>query len=938
MQKILKPYWIILVNILPMLFMFLIMFWNYEIIKSLLKDENLIYWRNYTLIFGGLTLVNIGYVVYLFLKQKRVHAIYGVLVLLSYIPLIYLCLEDFYHLIPFSIPDWLITDNLEFSFFGFFMPAIAYSVLVLVAYTTTNAKENKAWVNFVIAVSIPVCCYLLYMILLPQLLKGLHINSHVYTVSIITFTLLFLFFLLRAIYILVVKKAEVWRKYQLLWKIPGAILLPLAALLLNNGGPDFILSGNMGVLGNFGSIWFYILTLLNGVFICLSNLNHKVYRILLFLGRAILFPFVFYFFIVVLPLLPFALILIIVFGLGFLLLTPIFLLFLSIRELIDDYKFLKNEIPLNFLRAIVIIGLLVLPFSITFQYYQDKQNLTAALNYVYTPDYSSEYRVNEKALKNTLEVVALNKEGRSDFIETSGKPYLSAYYNWLVLDNLTISDAKLQTLEKVFFGASEIRLRQENIRNDDVVLTEIKGNSVYNEAEGYYTSTVDLELTNESTDFWGKEYTTTIELPEGAWISDYYLYVGDTKEPGILTEKRTAMWVFSNIRNENRDPGILYYLSGNKVAFRVFPFGSEEVRKTGLELIHKEPITLTIDGQNLKLGDSSRVVSEGARTLNNDVSYVSSEQKLLLPKEKHNPYIHFLVDMSVSGNREHNIAKIKKFLNAHPELKETAKISYVSNEVTTKLIDDNWVNDMRSQPKKGGYFLERAIKRELYERYLSGAPDYPLFVSVTDDFQNAIVPNDFSDWQFALPEINSFYELDTNGLLLEHSLVASPFATVDSVLVEPMPKTVRAYRFNNKKVYLPNDNVSSIVLNPDSKGFVANELLPKHWNSGLKLHGQWRYQVLHPESMNDNWVAMLKGSFSSKIMTPLTSYLVVENESQKAMLKRKYEQVLKGNYNFDLDDDSQRMSEPELIIIIPLLLLFFGYHYLQSRRKEKFNQ
>ena len=63
-------------------------------------------------------------------------------------------------------------------------------------------------------------------------------------------------------------------------------------------------------------------------------------------------------------------------------------------------------------------------------------------------------------------------------------------------------------------------------------------------------------------------------------------------------------------------------------------------------------------------------------------------------------------------------------------------------------------------------------------------------------------------------------------------------------------------------------------------------------------------------------------------MSPVTSYLVVENEAQKAMLKKKQEQVLSSNQSLDLDEDSQRMPEPNLVILTVILILFLYYkHY-----------
>ena len=78
-----------------------------------------------------------------------------------------------------------------------------------------------------------------------------------------------------------------------------------------------------------------------------------------------------------------------------------------------------------------------------------------------------------------------------------------------------------------------------------------------------------------------------------------------------------------------------------------------------------------------------------------------------------------------------------------------------------------------------------------------------------------------------------------------------------------------------------------------------------------------------------------KHRHKSKIMTPVTSYLVVENEAQKAMLKKKQEQALSGNKSLDLGEDTQRMSEPGLWILIILFGIILCCK--QIRKKQKFD-
>ena len=66
-------------------------------------------------------------------------------------------------------------------------------------------------------------------------------------------------------------------------------------------------------------------------------------------------------------------------------------------------------------------------------------------------------------------------------------------------------------------------------------------------------------------------------------------------------------------------------------------------------------------------------------------------------------------------------------------------------------------------------------------------------------------------------------------------------------------------------------------------------------------------------------------------MEPLTIALRFNN-SQKAMLKKKQEQVLSGNTSLDLGEDVQRMSEPN---VIPFILLFGLLLRLRAQRKRK---
>jgi hypothetical protein len=817
----------------------------------------------------------------------------------------------------------------------FLMPTLAYSLFVIVIHFTRQTTEHKAWKNFLIAIIVPVSWYIFSQILLP-LWKPVENDFGIHLVIIFTIigTLIFLFFLIRAVLIIATKKGEVWQKYQLAWKIPISIVLPLIGLYLNNGYLFSSFSINsFGIFGDFNSYWFYLLALINGILICLPNVDNKIYRTFLFTARSITFAYTVYFFLVFLPFLPLSIIAVLAIGIGFLMLAPLLLFVLHINELSKDFAYLQQYFSKNVIWVISLIGFLVIPIFITSTYLKDKAVLNETLGYIYNPDYSKDYEINKVSLQKTLNVVKHHKDRNQDVIFGSQIPYLSSYFNWLVLDNLTLSDAKINTIEKIFFGTASIELGPENIQNDKVKITNISTNSTFDKSQNAWLSWVDLEITNNSDNTFVSEYATTIELPEGSWISDYYLFVGNKKEFGILAEKKSALWVFSNIRNENKDPGILYYLTGNKVAFRVFPFAKGETRKSGLQILHKEPIAFNLNNNLVKLGNEEETIKDDSKA-NENVVYVSTKQKQRLKQIQRKPYFHFLLD--VSQNKEERITdftkRIEQVLETNKSLSKNAKISFVNSYQKTITLNNDWKQIYKTQKFEGGFYLERGFKTSLFKAYKSNSTTYPVFVVVTDSLQKAVLDKDFSDLKMTFPENDFFFSVNQNGNLQPHSMSSNPCEPIAGTLKYWFDQTVLEYEVENKKFYLPNNNKPSIILKNDLFEVSEQSIKERNWQTSLTMQGKWNSQILHPESSDKEWVRLVKFSFLSKVMTPVTSYLVVENEAQKAILKKKQEQVLSSNQSLDLGEDTQRMSEPSFILLTVLLGLVLWYRQKRQRK------
>lgn len=936
MRSLLSPKWLFILNSLPIALLFFLYYGQFSIIKSLLNEESIKLWKSFAIALGTLGILNFLYATCLSFKQQKVSAYYGLIALIAYTIFIYLYGVYLDKIIPFSIPRWMMPGNLFLYAGTFLMPTLAYALFVLVVHSKPKTERHQALKNFLVAMLIPISWYLFVQLILPfwQRVES-HFDTHVLLVLAIASIIVFFFLLVRAVYILFFRSSKWWKSHQLVLKIPIAIVLPVIGLLLNNGyffGEKLGVS-NSGIFGDFNSTYFYVLAILNGLFLCLPNLENKHYRICLFFGRGITLAYTFYFFMVFLPFLPLSVFAIIVAGVGFLMLTPLALMMLHIKELSTDFNWLKKYYTSPLLWILSLIAFLLIPSIITVNYVNDRNTLYNTLAYLDQPDYSKLDPINKTSLQKTIGIVKEHKRRNRDFLFGKQMPYLSTYFNWLVLNNLTLSDKKINTIEKVFFGKTTDQSSQQfSNPKDDVQITNMNSSSVYDASQQAWKSWVDLEITNnENRDF--REYATTFNLPEGTWISDYYLYVGDRKEHGMLSEKKTAMWVYSNITSRRRDPGILYYLTGNRVAFRVFPFAKKEVRKTGIEILHKEPIELIIDNKQIKLGGESN--QQYTAFENGQLAYIPAHQKSELNPTFRKPYFHFIVDCTSKENNPALTDRIERVIEQYPDLVENASISFVNSYVNTYSFETNWKQQFNNQTFEGGFYIDRAIKSVLYDAHQTKTATYPVIVVVTDYIEEAVFGRDFSDWQFTFPEGDSFYNLKENDLVDVHSLSLKPNKPTEENVSISFNHPVLEYRFKDQAIaYLPNNNKASLIVKPGAQEKIDQDFKHKDWESAATMQANWLTHILHPEKANRTWLSLVKQSFQTQVMTPVTSFLALENEAQKAMLKKKQEQVLASNHSLELGEEVQRMSEPGLLLLGLLLLLFL--HLKRKRILNKF--
>jgi len=735
--------------------------------------------------------------------------------------------------------------------------------------------------------------------------------------------------------------------------IVTGFFLPFAGLLLNLVIP---------FPGNFQYPSIYLLTFINALAVSIPETANNKVNISLSAARVIILPFVVYFFIILAPAVPFSFLLVLLFGIGIILLSPAFLLLIHISKLRKDFCLYSTVFGKMKTIIAVIALLLVLPSSYAAKKYAEYKVLQNASKYVLNDKSDEELKYPLFMVKDSLSNMYREKNG-------NGLPVLSSIA--VQLSKKTLPQNKMDEMFEIFYGDSaynvlenikgitdfsifgsrsynvrdSIVIRNERITSDAVIESVDKLFSSYEgSAEKHSVKITMKELTGKSRNegFRGK-----IEILDGVFVSGLKLKIGDKYEQGRIYEKTSAVWVFNEIKRRAQDPAVIYYLSDNELRFDVFPFRGNEIRECIIDFICPKGSSSKIKFLCQTESSKNHFLQEETIQFNsisepkllkseNDfgsVFYIPESVAGNIKTEMRKPVLFVIADWSKDSKitKEEILSTAESVKNDIPEI-ENVSISftnYLLNEGKVipfaKLKDD--LKDLEEEElfaKKGGFFYKKLF-RKISDRYELSETEFPVFAIITTSTED-IITEDESLSALLPPDMKGFY-LTSDG---------NSFCNIP----ERTGKGVRRVYFGNGSsslfegkdsiLYFAENNKSDNISYTDTKGNF-HKLYAENAEGIIKTAFDL-YSEDKKKSNSDGEVfkSLIESSKKSGIITSSTSYMVVENENQWKQLEDKEKEILDNEYA-----QTYNSPEPGALAVISVLVIVLGLMKLKRRRLSR---
>lgn len=829
--------------------------------------------------------------------------------------------------LPRSVTTWIYpTERHLFNQFAFAMLPLFLGILRLAGARAAGNGGKLIAINLAVGIGGPV---LLYVVGLGLSTSGAH--SDVAVVAMVTCAVLFgviMFIGITRALLLGLRQIHLWGPTgERVAIVVFAAVLPLCGLLLNRAIP---------FPENFQAWEVYALVLLNTGILLLASARHVRQPRLSFYLLSATFPFSLYFFIVFLPYTPLSILAVLAMGVGFLVLTPILLFVLHLYLLHKSRSSLAISAERWRVNTLGVLMFLLLPAFFTVRGLADKAALNAALDYVYLPSITGENLIYPGSLTNLRR--ALNSH--RDYKNGIYYPLLSDFYSWLVFDHLVLPDDKLDRLEKTFFGAAGSRLNNDPFQKGmnlwgsersvrDRTRMPRRGSMPHTVSVSALTvnagaatperaiTTLTLTLKNDGRQ--PAEFIQTLPLPAGVYVSGFRLHMAGHLVPGRIFEKKTALWVYTMIRDsERRDPGLLYYRTRDELELRVFPVDPETPSVVEIDFLTSR--ALADADLSSRSRDPAVVMADFARGLSPELVSAANEVAVTgvasgnFPAVESEPYLHLIVDRSLDNAYSGNLADTLRGLREKYPKARRARVTLANfnvadlvpqltplDQLASALDGNAWERMPRSGALALDLCLARAIRqhRDLdLDRKTGDArpPATPIFVILSAKASPRPLELPVTEnWRDLLAGL-SVDELGADGVFIRHLAGADsapwfrlgnamrPLATRQALRFPAPAEKTRALQFWSPK---------SAAWETVADASPTADASP--WSDAVALQLQEQDHDRAPGTFASRLKGLVAASRESGILTPLTSYIVVENSAQWRMLEMSERQKLDQN-------------------------------------------
>lgn len=787
-----------------------------------------------------------------------------------------------------------------------------YAALCFYKYRVQGDGDNMT--RYIISlVIIPIIWFLLY-----NVFSGINIHT-ASMIVIVSGIYIILFLVINIIKLVLQRKSSMKepikrKKKMIVLTIIFSLIMPLAGLITN------IAVDNL--FGDFTHPAFIIILIINAVLLIAPPPKAPRLRMLRFFVLSVCTLYLAYFFIIFLPFIPLGIIGLSII-LGVLVFAPIGALTMQIIHLKHEWEYITEQWNVGRFILIFIAGLLVLPLCILSSFIGDRNNLDNAASYLGYSANHEQPEINLARLQRTLKYASHDLNDDRELISLAVRnniPIISSIYADVVLDRRVISEEYVNDLHKLFLDTSADDLLESNITTagetinnieKSVKLIDTSAKTVYDENIKAHRTTIDLTLQGKN-GLSNQEYVIVFTLPEGVYISDYYLDVEGVRKKGLLVDQRAAWMVYKDIVTVKRDPGMLRYVGDRQIELRVFPFTDDTRRYTGFEIIHNDSLTLNIDNHKIKAeaAHTPQVINTGSVVL------LPASIKQSLPKvQSKGLEYYFVIDSSANSDISYHMQKVKRY--AKQESIDAAHVLFASYDVKEYRLNDIDFGEIHPQC---GFNLRYAVRRILTEH---DSDNIPIIVFVSGNPYGALMPNNNTLIAKQHPHSSYYYQLNPDMSL-------KPYRFDTNEVLDDVDNPILQTVVNYNGTLIKDNGESEIILSGDIPTDCM--LTGDQYRDALIMDvlNQTGYASSKKGSLN-----LLRASFQTRVLTPQSAYIVVETKLQEEQLLKNQEEILNED---NLQTQRVALSEPSILITVLIGVVLIGGYYILKRRSYQTNK